>query len=98
MLLNRIFISPFRIKIYSKIFYSNCFRTLDAKTVEKDISELEIKVQQGYHIILYGLDVDNYSVFDLAEEIFFEIKNYTKLGREDIFILDELSLLRKLRI
>jgi hypothetical protein len=63
------------------------------KSTEKDLNEIEMKIQQGYHLLIYGLDNDTVSTNDLIEEIFFEVKNYSRVSKEDIFILDELSLI-----
>jgi hypothetical protein len=66
------------------------------KSSERDINELEIKIQQGYHLVLYGLDNEYISTNDLIEEVFFEAKNYSKITKEDVYVLEEISLISKI--
>jgi hypothetical protein len=86
--MSRIFIYHIALKNFSK---NILIRSLDVKTTE--IIDIEVKVQQGYHLLLYGLDNENVTTNDLIEEIFFEAKNYSRITKEDVFVIEELSLI-----
>ena len=59
-----------------------------------DISELADKIKESFHFIIYGLDAERFSTTDLIEEIYQEFKNsFGKMNKEDIYLLDEQSVL-----
>lgn len=54
-----------------------------------------VETDYDYHILMYGLDSSKLTLFDLIEDVFTEIRNNgVKMNKEDIKLLDELSLLK----
>lgn len=68
--------------------------TLDTKNVEAEITELENRAEESFHLIFYGLETEKFSSTDLIEEIYQELKNnMIKVTKDGIFVLDEQSLI-----
>jgi hypothetical protein len=73
-------------------------QSFDVKENEREINDLETRLQQGYHLLIYGLENETLSINDLIDAIYFEVKNYSRITKEDIFIIDELSLVSNFAI
>lgn len=84
--------------LYAPNFYVHAktdkLETLETKFVDKDLLEIENNLKFSFHLILYGLDADRYSTNELITVIYEEIKStFSKFNKDDIIILDEISVL-----
>jgi bifunctional DNase/RNase len=56
------------------------------------ISNFQLK--NSFHLLLYGLEIERLTTYELIEEIFNEIKNKVgKLEIEDIMLIEEQSVI-----
>ena len=75
------------------IYFYLLLSTLEIDSVENDFTYLEKKMKESFHIMFYGLEMEKSSI-ELIEEIFREVKLLgIKLSKEDIFIMDEQSII-----
>ena len=64
---------------------------------DKEINELEFKLSQ-YHLFIYGLDIENLSLQEITEDIYHEIKKFFKINKEEIYVIEETSIISKIII
>jgi hypothetical protein len=60
----------------------------------KDIEDIEAKLN-SFHLVFHGLENDNFSATELIDEVHNEMKNYFRIGKDDLLVLDELSVISK---
>lgn len=70
--------------------------SIDVKVSQKEIEELSNNLKLSFHLILSGLDTERLNTYELIEEIYQELKTvFGKINKEDIHVLDEVSIISK---
>jgi hypothetical protein len=85
-------------QFFSTFVPSNIERleVLEARAIENDLDDLVKNLKQSFHLIMYGLDAERFSNYELVEEIYQEMKaSLGKFNKEDIVLLDERSVISK---